>query len=248
MSEQEKQFLDEDFCSRFGIQSFEISPEFIDLDSGFLGELQESLQAGYDQSRPIVISQSSVKELNHIVLDGKHRCLALYNLERRGIHVTPMIVHRKVSSIEQVLAITADFVLKSKSKNNKLAQKIIDDCLTGIVEKKVRERMPESKIPGYITSLGFGSSTMVIKLVAREKHKRQPKKTSSRLQSVSRSDWGLREADERTSADASILAKPGETDILKFYRPCPSCKDTLQILTKTDGTLLEIKHVGVEAK
>ena len=248
MSEQEKQFLDEDFCSRFGIQSFEISPEFIDLDSGFLGELQESLQAGYDQSRPIVISQSSAKELNHIVLDGKHRCLALYNLERRGIHVTPMIVHRKVSSIEQVKAITADFVLKSKSKNNKLAQKIIDDCLTGIVEKKVRERMPESKIPGYITSLGFGSSTMVIKLVAREKHKRTPKKAHSRLQSVSRSDWGLREADDRTSADESIHAKPGETDILKFYRPCPSCKDTLQILTKTDGTLLEIKHVGVEAK
>jgi len=230
MSEQEKQFLDEDFCSRFGIQSFEISPEFIDLDSGFLGELQESLQAGYDQSRPIVISQSSVKELNHI------------------IHVTPNIVHRKVSSIEQVLAITADFVLKSKSKNNKLAQKIIDDCLTGIVQKKLNEKMSDSRLPGYITGLGFGSSTMVIKLVAREKKKRTPKTAHSRLQSVSRSDWGLREADNRTSADDSIHAKPGETDILKFYRPCPSCKDTLQILTKTDGTLLEIKHVGVEAK
>src|SRR5207249_3018258 len=137
----------------------------------------------------------------------------------------------------------------SKSKNNKLAQKIIDDCLTGIVQKKLNEKMPDSKLPGYITGLGFGSSTMVIKLVAREKHKRQPKKTSSRLQSISRSDWGLREADDRNaSADESIHAKPGETDILKFYRPCPSCKDTLQILTKTDGSLVEIKHVGVAAK
>src|SRR5687767_7024341 len=117
----EYELLDAEFCRRFGCKPYEISPEFLDLDTDFIKELSESLQAGYDASKPVVLAQGP-KEIQGAVVDGKHLLLAVYLLEKKGIKIKPKptITFEEIGSLEEYKARVAHYVLKSRSKNNTL--------------------------------------------------------------------------------------------------------------------------------
>jgi hypothetical protein len=67
------------FMKRFGIKSFPIDPQTMDLESDFLQGLMASVKAGYDASRPIIVAKSEDGRIDGYPIDGRHRLYCLGN-------------------------------------------------------------------------------------------------------------------------------------------------------------------------
>lgn len=225
------QTLPPEFCARLGFQPFNLDDEESGggLDVPLIFDLAESLSSGFDRTRPLVFSQSSKPQLNHLVIDGKNRLTCIYILELCEIKVMPTIVHETIESIDQYHARVAHYILRSKSKNQTLANRLIAENLSQIVMKN--QDKGADKLPEYITKCGFSASTISTRVIRSLIKSQSKTKTTPRPPTIDNSeipmnkDWG--------QIDTSITT----------HKQCPNCGETLMIKTSRDGTVLDIQHV-----
>ena len=231
------QTLPREFCERLGFQPFDLNDEESGggLDVPLIFDLAESLSSGFDRNRPLVFSQSSKPQLNHLVIDGKNRLTCIYVLELCEIEVMPAIVYETIESMDQYHARVAHYILRSKSKNQTLANRLIAENLSQIVKKNQDKGV--DKLPEYITKCGFSASTISNRVVR------------SIMKSQSKTKSSVHKPSTMTSSNSSnneteISKDWGQIDTsITTHKQCPNCGETLAIKTGRDGTVLDIQHV-----
>ena len=106
------------FFEKEGIKSFELDEEVTDFYQ--ITDLAKSLRDGYDEDKPIVVSQnSSDPALNGEMIDGRHRCAAIQWIEQLGnIPVpVPTIRYEVITDLAHLESRQIYYELHNQSKN-----------------------------------------------------------------------------------------------------------------------------------
>ncbi len=205
----------------------------------------ESLQSGYDASRPIVLAQGPPK-LQGLVIDGKHRLCCIYALEEKGIPVKPQpsILYEPITSMDQYRARVSHYLMISKSKDPKLARRLIDRNLGQIVFANLSLG---DALPSYINSLGFGSASTIKNVIfAVRKQRGVTRKAKSRNHDTAGlGDWN--EVKMLDSNDSVYASPKDEFEVMATQKACPGCGVALVIMTKmSGGTVIQLRRASAE--
>jgi hypothetical protein len=235
------QHLPPEFCRKYGIKPFIMDVEE-NIDSILFYELMENIEAGYDVSRPLVLAQGPA-DLQGLVIDGKHRLCCIYALEESGIKIRPhpSILYEPISSMDQYHARVAHYVMLSKSKDGKLARRIIAKNLSEIINPNYAMG---DKLPDYITGLGFLLQSTIKNVISmlRKERAGKPRKVGNKhgADISNLGDWGTVRMLGGTSD--GVYARPSDQlDVIATQKVCPGCGIPLVIVTKTDGRVMEMR-------
>jgi hypothetical protein len=235
------QSLPPEFCRKYGIQPF-IIEEGENIDGILFAELMESLQSGYDASRPIVLAQGP-PEIQGLVIDGKHRLCCIYALEEKKIPVRPQpsIMFEPITTMDQYRARVSHYLMVSKSKDPRLARRLIDRNLGVIVSGNLSLG---DKLPEYINSLGFSSESTIKNVLHAVRKQRGVTRKAKRKNhdTTGLGDWN--EVKMLDNNDSVYAGPKDDFDVMATQKTCPGCGVALVIMTKTDGRVMEVRRAS----
>lgn len=226
---------------RYGIKSFPIDPQTMDLEGDFLQGLMSSVKAGYDMSRPLIVAKSDDEKIDGYLVDGRHRCYVLGKLQEQKIPLpSPFpISFIDVKDANHLRALIAQYEEKGMSKASRYAKNHIQQNLKEIVEDKYKEL--GDGIFSFIQSLGFSNAALVADVVdaaagknsKRKKHSFDNRPISNTLPPHLTGRW----------ANESVYAEESERfDVLiDFKHACPDCKAPLKITTDVTGKVVKVE-------
>ena len=233
------------FMKKYGLKPFPIDPKTMDITEGqFIEELMDSLKAGYDSTKPILIAKCEDDDrIDGYVIDGRHRCYCLAKLKERGI---PLPNHFPISMIDvrdvnHLRALIAQYEERNRSKGGRFAKAWIQENLKAIVDENI-EVQGADKIGDFIKSLGFTNTAIISGIV--DDYMGAPKPADKQKKKV-RQVVGLPESVKGAwdSSPGSVLAgKEERFDIQYSYHSCPDCKTLLKITADLHGTVVKVKQ------
>ena len=226
---------------KFGIKPFPIDLQTMDLEGGtFIEELKDSLKAGYDPSRPIIVAIGDDARVSGNVIDGRHRLYCLAKLHESGVPLPSPFPKGEVEvkSPDHYRALVASYESRGMSKGSRYAKAYIQKNLTGIAKDHL-ELEPKS-LKELIRSLGFKNEALASKIIddyqgPQKKPKKQRYKLATR---------GLPEslATSWTRDSSPVYAKNDEPlDLIVSYHNCPDCETHLKVTTTLNGNVLRIE-------
>jgi hypothetical protein len=228
------------FFKKQKIKPYPVDPNTMDLDSTFIAELMDSLKAGYDKTKPIILARSEDERLDGYPIDGRCRLYCMQkNLERKVPLPSPFpVAYLDVENADQLRALIAEYENKNRSKGAKYSKAWVEQNLKAII--KDNAEIQGDKIGAFIKSLGFTNDAVISKMV--DEYQGRPTKVKKEKQK--RPVVGLPQflRDSWISQNSSILADSDERlDIQISYKECPDCKNLLKITTDLKGTVLKIE-------
>lgn len=240
---------------KLGIRPFVIDPQTMDLALGegsFFEELKDSLKAGYDSTKPIIVAKSDDDMIDGQIIDGRHRCYVLTELKKQGVPLPspfPISYVQDVRDADHLRALIAQYESRSQSKGAKYARAHIERNLRAIIRDNADRHSRD--LPAFIKSLGFTNDTITSKVVddymgpSKKKLKNQPKvrHVSAGLPESLAGAWPQ---DKEVPTSASVYADKDEDFNIKIsYHNCPQCKSLLKVSAndKTGSVRIEAAPV-----
>jgi hypothetical protein len=168
MHREKPMLLTAPFMKKYGIKPFPVDPKTMDVAEGqFMEELMDSLKAGYDSTKPILIAKCEDDDrIDGYVIDGRHRCYCLAKLKERGIPLpNPFPISMiDVRDVNHLRALIAQYEERNRSKGGRFAKAWIQENLKAIVDENI-EVQGSYKIGDFIKSLGFTNTAIISGIV-----------------------------------------------------------------------------------
>lgn len=235
------------FMKKLGILPFEIDTSTMQVGDEFIEELMDSLKAGYDRNKPILIARSEDSRLNGYIIDGRHRCYALAKLKERSVPLPnpfPLGII-EVKDANELRALIAEYEAKNRSKGARFSKAMVEKNLKGIIEDNI-ELQGAEKMHSFLKSLGFTNDAIINQVVDHYTGSKEKKNgKNARPKQHQRSVIGLPESLKSSwvSTGSSTLADSNEelNVITSYKHKCPDCNHLLAITTDFKGTVLSVK-------
>lgn len=217
------------FMKKYGIKPFPVDPKTMDIEGEFIQELMDSLKAGYDTNRPILIAKcESDDRIDGYPVDGRHRLYVLAKLKERGVALpNPFPLSMiDVRDVNHLRALIAQYEERNRSKGGRFAKAWIQENLKAVVDDNI-EVQGSDKIGDFIRSPGFTNTAIISGIVddymgASKSANKQKKKT--------RPVVGLPESVKGSwdSSSSVYAGKDDRFDVKYSYHGCPGCKTLLK--------------------
>jgi hypothetical protein len=235
------------FMKKYGIKPFPVETQTMDLEGEFIQELMDSLKAGYDSTKPILVAKCEGDDrIDGYPVDGRHRLYCLAKLKERDVPLpNPFpIAFIDVKDANQLRALIAEFEQKNRSKGAKYAKAQIEKNLKGIIDDNI-EVQGVGKMHDFLKSLGFTNDAIINHVV--DDYMGEPGKVKKEKQK--RDVVGLPESLKNSwNADSSVYAdKEERLDAQISYQKCPDCDHLLAITTDLKGAVLSVKSAAKAA-
>jgi hypothetical protein len=235
------------FMKKLGILPFPVDTQTMDLEGEFIQELMDSLKAGYDRNKPILIARSEDARIDGYPIDGRHRLYCMAKLKERGVPLPnpfPLGII-EVKDANELRALCAEYEAKNRSKGARFSKAQIEKNLKAIISDNVEVQGIE-KMHAFLKSLGFTNDSIIDHVVddytgsgkkPAGKSKRQNKRPVVGLPESLKGSW---------TASESVLADDDKNNSERFdvqvsYKKCPDCDHLLAITTDFSGTVLSVK-------
>jgi hypothetical protein len=228
------------FFKKHKIRGYPVDPNTMDLDSSFISELMDSLKAGYDKTKPIILARSDDERLDGFPIDGRCRLYCMQKNLERGVSLpSPFpVAYIDVENADQLRALIAEYENKNRSKGAKYSKAWVEQNLTAII--KDNAEVQGDRLGAFIKSLGFTNDAVISKMV--DEYQGKPKKVKK--EKKTRPVVGLPESLKdawKSEASSTHADEKDELDVQVSYKECPDCNNLLKITTDLKGTVLKIE-------
>ena len=232
------------FMKKYDIKPFPVETQTMDLEGEFIQELMDSLKAGYDSTKPILVAKcESDDRIDGYPIDGRHRLYVLAKLKERGVPLpNPFpIAFIDVKDANQLRALIAEYEQKNRSKGARFAKAQIEKNLKGIIDDNI-EVQGVGKMHDFLKNLGFTNDAIIDHVV--DGYMGEPWKVKKEKQK--RDVVGLPESLKGSWKDDSPVYadKDERLDVQLAYQKCPDCDHLLAIMTDLKGAVLSVKSTA----